>query len=83
MILIDRQGTGDKCRTEDWSVDGNELPHCWVVVRPYLELGVEVDGEEDETREGGGTVTRREGFERIINLLLITRADLAIIHDGS
>ena len=54
--LVDRESAGDKGGAQDRRVDGDELPHRWVVVAPDLEFGIEVEIQEDEACECGGGV---------------------------
>lgn len=74
--LVNGQGASNQARAEHGGVDGGELPERGVVVGEDLELGVEVEGQEDESRKGSGGVTRRHRLERIINLIRITSADI-------
>lgn len=74
--LIDRQSAGNQGSYQDGRVDGDQLPHGRVVVREDLELRIEVQIQVDEASEGGSGVARRERLERIIDLVLIARADL-------
>lgn len=74
--LIDRQSAGNQGSYQDGRVDGDQLPHGRVVVREDLELRIEVQIQVDEASEGGSGVTGRERLERIIDLVLVARADL-------
>ena len=49
MEFVDGEGAGDEGCAEEGRVEGDQLPHCWVVVREDLEFGVEVEVEEGET----------------------------------
>lgn len=79
--LVDGEGAGDEGSGEDWGVDGDQLPHRGVVVSEDLELGIEVEVEEDEAREGGGGVARREGLEAVVDLVAVAGADGVRVHD--
>lgn len=50
MVLVNSEGTGDQGGTEDGGVECGELPHVRRIVGEDLELGVEVQVQEDETR---------------------------------
>ena len=63
MELVDRQCTADQHSTQDRRIDRNQLPERWVVVCEDLELGVEIQIEEDEASERSGGVARRERFQ--------------------
>lgn len=58
--LVDGEGTRNEGSAENGCVDSDQLPHRGVVVREDLELGVEVEVKEDETRKSSRGVTRRE-----------------------
>lgn len=81
MVLINGKSTTDETGSKDGCIDGDQLPHRGMVVREDLELRIEVKVEEDEARKGSRGVTRWHGFQAIINLLLVTRADAAVEHD--
>lgn len=74
--FVNRQGTADKARAEDWGVDGDQLPHSRVIVGKDLELGVQVQVQIDESRKRSGRVSRRHRLKAIINLIPVTSADL-------
>jgi len=40
--LINGKSACDQCCSENWGVDGNQFPHCWVVVGEKLQLGIQV-----------------------------------------
>ena len=52
-----------------------------MVVRPHLELRIEIQVEEDEPSECSSAVAARKALERVINLLGIAGADFAVVHD--
>lgn len=81
MKLVDCQGATDQAGSKNWGVDGDQLPHSGVVVGEDLELGVEVEVQIDEAREGGGRVTRRHGLEAVVDGVSIPGADLAGVVD--
>ena len=83
VVLINGEGAADQARAEQRGIDGDELPHGGVVVGEDLELGIEVEVQEDEASEGGGGVTRGHGLERIVDFLPVARADAAVEHDGA
>jgi len=51
VILVDREGASDQGGTEDGGVESGELPHVRRIVGEDLELGVEVQVQEDEARD--------------------------------
>jgi hypothetical protein len=51
VILVDREGASDQGGAEDLGVESGELPHVRRIVGEDLELGVEVQVQEDETRD--------------------------------
>ncbi len=79
--FINRQCTCDESGTEKWRVDGDELPESWVVIGEELQLGIQVKIKKDEASEGGSRVSGGEGFERVIDRVLVTGADAAVVHD--
>lgn len=56
MVFVDGEGTTDETSAEDGSVQGNDFPHCGVVVGKDLELCVEVQVQEDEAGKGSRRV---------------------------
>ena len=76
VVLVNSESTTNENRTEDGGVDGDELPEGGVVVGEDLELRVEVQVQEDEASKSSSGVTTRHRLERIINLRLVTRANL-------
>ena len=82
VVLVDGQGAADQARAQDRRVDGDQLPHGRVVVGKDLELGVEVEVQVDEAREGGRGVARRHRLERVVDLLGVARADLGRVVDA-
>ena len=46
-----------------------------------LELRIEVKGEEEETGPSSGRMARREGLEGIVDFVLVSCANSAIIHE--
>jgi len=50
VVFINREGTRDQGGAENRGVESRELPHVRRVVGEDLELGVEVQVQEDETR---------------------------------
>ena len=52
-----------------------------MVVGEDLELGIKVEVEEDEAREGGSGVARREGLETVVDLVAVAGADGVRVHD--
>ncbi|KAK4986855.1 hypothetical protein LTR66_007755 [Elasticomyces elasticus] len=51
-----------------------------MVVRPELELGGEIEVEEDEGGEGGRGVSPRHRLERVVDLVPVPGADRAVVH---
>jgi len=76
VVLVDGEGTANKTGAEDGGVDGDELPEGRVVVGEDLEFGVEVEVQEDEAGECGGCVATGHGLEGVVDLGLVTGADL-------
>lgn len=52
-----------------------------MIVGEDLQLGIEVEVQEDETSEGGGGVARRHRLETVVDLLPVTSADATVEHD--
>lgn len=52
-----------------------------MVVGEDLELGIKVEVEEDESREGGRGVARREGLEAVVDLVAVAGADGVRVHN--
>lgn len=78
--LVDGKSTANEDSTEDGHVGDDELPHSRVVVGPDLQLSVKVEVEEDKAGEAGGCVTGWERLKRVVDLALITCADIALVH---
>jgi hypothetical protein len=76
VVLVDGKSSTDQSRSEEGGVSGDELPHGWVVVGEDLELGVEVQVKVDEASEGGSGVTTGHRLKRIVDLGLVTSADV-------
>ena len=81
VILINCEGTADQAGAENGSVEDNELPHGRVVVGKDLELGVEVEVEEDKASKGSRGVARGHGLEAVVDLLLVACANATVEHD--
>lgn len=79
VVLVDRQGTANQDSTEDRSVGSNQLPHGWVVVGKDLELGVKVQVQVDKTGKGSSGVSTGHRLERIVDLALVTSADIGSV----
>lgn len=47
VVLVNGECTSDEHRTKDGHVKKDQLPVRWTIVREDLELGVEVEVEED------------------------------------
>ena len=81
VVLVNRQCAADQASAQHWCIDGDKLPHCWVVVGENLELCVQVKVQENEASEGSGCVTGRHGLEAVVDLVLVASADAAVEHD--
>lgn len=81
VVLVDCESAADEGGAKDGSVRGDKLPHLRVIVRPDLQLRVEVEVEIDEAGESSSGVTRWEGLERVIDLLLVACADIWAVVD--
>lgn len=46
-----------------------------------LELGVEVKGEENETSECCGRMTRRHRFQRVVDIILVAGTNGTVKHE--
>lgn len=79
VVLVDSKGTTDQNSTEDRSVGSDQLPHGWVVVGKDLELGVEVQVQVDKAGKGSGGVSTGHGLESIVDLALVTSADIGSV----
>lgn len=79
--FVNSERTADEHRAEDGRVDDDELPHGWMVVGEDLELGVEVQGQEDEARKGGRRMAAGERLQAVVNLVWVSRADVAGVVD--
>ena len=76
MELVDGEGAGNQCRTEDRRIHRRELPHSGVIVGEQFELPVEVQGEENKAGEGGSRVSAWHALERVVDFLRVAGADL-------
>lgn len=47
-----------------------------------LELGVEVEVQEYEASKCGSGMAGREGFQGVVDVIFVARADLAVVHDA-
>lgn len=79
--LIDSKGASNEDSGENRGIDSNQLPHRRVVVGEDLKFGIKIKVEEDESRKGGCGVTRREGFETVVDLVTVTGADSVRVHN--
>lgn len=52
-----------------------------MVVGEDFEFSVEVEGQEDETRECCGRVAARHGFEAVVDLGFVAGADAFVVHN--
>lgn len=48
VIFVDSKSARDEGCTEEGGIEGDELPHCGMVVGEDFEFGVEVEIEEEE-----------------------------------
>ena len=55
VMAINGVRASDENGAEDWCEDGNQLPHCWMIVRHDLELCVEVERQEDQASKGSSS----------------------------
>ena len=46
VIFVNGQGAGDEGCAKNWCVQGDQLPHCWVMVGEDFEFGIQVKVEE-------------------------------------
>jgi hypothetical protein len=79
--LVNSECTTDEHRAEDGGVDDDELPHGRVVVGEDLELGVEIQVEEDETGKGSCRMAAGERLQAVVNLVWVSGADVAGVVD--
>jgi len=75
MELIDCESASDQYGSEDWGEEQYHFPVRRVVRAHDLQLGVKVQGKEDQTSKRGSRVARRERLEGIIDRFLISGAD--------
>ncbi|KAI6765756.1 hypothetical protein HG530_006826 [Fusarium avenaceum] len=76
VVLVDGKSSTDQSRSEEGGVGGDQLPHGGVVVGEDLELGVEVQVKVDEASKGSSGVATGHGLKRIVDLILVTSADV-------
>jgi hypothetical protein len=81
MILVNSQSTSNKTGSKKWRVERNELPHGGVIVGEDLELSIEIQIQEHETSKSSSRMSRRHRLKRVVDLLLVARADGAVEHD--
>jgi len=74
MKLINRKGSSDQHRTENGREEQYHFPVRRIVRTDDLQLGVKVQGKEDEASKCGSRVARRERLEGIINRFLVAGA---------
>lgn len=79
--LVDSERTTDKHGAENGRVNDNELPHGRVVVGKDLELGVEVQVQEDEARKSSRRMAAGERLQAVVNLVWVSGADVAGVVD--
>lgn len=77
--LVDGERAADEDSAKDGSVDQCQLPQGGVIVGEDLELGVEIEVQEDEAGKCCGGVTRGERLQGVVDLPLVTSADLACV----
>lgn len=73
--LVNGEGASDQNGAENGGVDEDELPHGRVVVGEDLELGVEVEVQEDEAGERGRRVATGKGLQAVVDLVWVAGAD--------
>jgi hypothetical protein len=76
VVLVDGESTSNQDSTENGGVGSDELPHGGVVVGEDLELGVEVQVQVDKASESSSGVTTGHGLKSIVDLGLVTSADI-------
>jgi hypothetical protein len=81
VVFVNGQSTANEHGAEDGHVENNELPHRGVVVGENLQLCVKIEVKEDESSKGSSGVTRRHRLQAVVDLILVTSADLTIVHD--
>jgi hypothetical protein len=79
--LVDGEGAPDEAGSENRCVQSNDFPHGRVVVGEDLELGIQVEVQEDEAGESSSGMARRHRLEAVVDLLAVTSADAAVEHD--
>lgn len=80
--FVNGQCTGDQGRAEHRGVEGDQFPKGRVVVAEHLHLRVQVEEEVQEPRPRSGAVARRHGFKRVVNLVDVASANVALEHDS-
>lgn len=81
VILIDSKRARDERSSENRRPDSDLLPHGRMIIGPELQLSVEVESQEDKASERSCGMTGWERFQGVINLILISCADGAVVHD--
>jgi hypothetical protein len=81
VVFVNGKCSTDEAGSKNRCVKSDDLPHGWVVVGEDLELGVQVEVQENKASKGSGGVTRRHGFQAIVDLLTVTCADATVEHN--
>lgn len=80
LTLIDCESPSDQHSPEDGSEEQYHFPVRRIVRAHDLQLGVKVQGKEDQASKCGSRVARRERLEGIIDRFLISGADRPVVH---
>jgi len=79
--FIDGKSASDQASTEDGRKEQDHLPERGTVCAHNLELGIEVQRQEDQSRKSCSRMTRRHRLERVVDLFLVACADAPVVHD--
>jgi len=80
LTFIDGEGTSDQYRPKNRSEEQNHFPVRRIMCAHDLQLGVEVQGEEDKTSKRGSRMARRKRLEGVVDIFLVSSADRPVIH---
>lgn len=81
VVFVNGKCSTDETGSKNGCIESDDLPHGWVVVGEDLELRVQVEVQKNEASKGSGGVTRRHGFQAVVDLLTVTGADATVEHD--
>ena len=83
MILVDGQSSADETCSQDGCPESDEFPHGRMMIGEDLQLCVEIVEQEQKACPGCSAVTAWHRLKRVVDLIGVASADVALKHDAS